>query len=276
LIESLIVHRAALLGGALVLGLAIAAPAAAQDTVEQRAADAPARTRIGLGPNIYPSYPGSDDFNIGPLIEFERAGAGELFDFEAPDDSMGFTLIDAGGFSFGPVASWEGARTAEDVGVPNLPKIKFSIEPGAFATFELSDSFRLRGEVRKGITGHKGWVGTAGADYIARDGDDWLFSIGPRVTWSSNRYHDAWFGVSPAAAVMSGVPAYNPGGGIQAYGAAASFLTQFGPRWGVYTYAKYDRLVGDAADSPLVTGFGSRDQFSGGVALTYVFDGSIF
>jgi outer membrane scaffolding protein for murein synthesis (MipA/OmpV family) len=251
---------------------ALATPAFAQDDAGDASGD---RTRIGFGPNVYPSYPGSDEFDIGPLFEFERSHNGKQFGFEAPDDSAGFSLIDAGGFRLGPVVSWEGSRTAKDVGA-NLPKVKFSIEPGAFASLDLSDSFRLRVEARKGVTGHKGWIGMAGADYVARDGDDWLFSVGPRVTWSNNRYHDAWFGVSNAAAIASGLPAYNPGSGIQAYGAAASFLTQFGPHWGIYTYAKYDRLVGDAADSPIVRQLGSRDQFSGGLALTYVFDGDIF
>jgi outer membrane protein len=149
--------------------------------------------------------------------------------------------------------------------------VKFSVEAGAFAALDLGDHFRVRAEMRKGITGHKGWIGLAGADYVARDGDKWLFSIGPRVTWSDDRYQDAWFGVTPATAAVSGVPAYNPDGGIQAYGATASFFTQFSPHWGIYTYAKYDRLTGDAADSPLVTGFGSRGQFSGGLGLTYTF-----
>jgi outer membrane protein len=260
--------RAVLIAAAAALCLP-AGPAFAEDDPDASDSGAPVRTRIGLGPNIYPSYPGSDSFDIGPLIEFERARGSELFDFEAPDDSFGFSLIDAGGFSFGPVVSWEGVRTADDVGAA-LPKVKFSIEPGAFAALDLASNFRLRAEVRKGVTGHKGWIGTAGGDFIARDGDNWLFSIGPRVTWSNNRYQDVWFGVAPADVVASGLPAYDPGGGIQAYGATASFLTQFGPRWGIYTYAKYDRLVGDAADSPIVRQLGSRDQFSGGLALTYV------
>jgi MipA family protein len=256
--------RIALIAGALALGFGF--PAFAQDEEEESGH----RTRVGLGPSIYPSYPGSDEYDIGPLIEFERADDGELFDFEAPDDTFGFALVDSGGFQFGPVVSWEGSRTAEDVGA-NLPKIKFSIEPGGFVSLNVSDSFRLRAEIRKGVTGHKGWIGTAGADYVARDGDDWLFSIGPRATWSNNRYHDVWFGVTPTDAIASGLPAYDPNGGIQAIGATASFLTQLGPRWGIYSYAKYDRLVGDAADSPVVRQLGSRDQFAGGIALTYVF-----
>jgi len=261
-------HRTIL--AACVVVACLAAPALAQDIGDDIGNGGPHRTRVGLGPHVYPSFPGSEDFDIGPLIEFERARAGELFDFEAPDDSFGFSLVDSGGVRFGPVVNWEGTRTAEDVGA-NLPKVKFSIEPGAFATVDLGENFRLRAEVRKAVTGHKGWIGTAGADFVAREGDEWLFSIGPRVTWSNDRYHEAWWGVTPADAAASGLPAYDPGGGIHAFGATASFLTQFGPRWGIYTYAKYDRLTGDAADSPIVRQLGSRDQFSGGLALTYVF-----
>jgi outer membrane protein len=245
----------------------VAAPATAQD----EAAPSGKITRIGLGPQAYPSYPGSDEYEFGPFVEFSRKDAGETFEFEAADQSFDIALVNTGGFSFGPAVNWEGKRDADDVGA-DLPTVKFSIEPGAFVAFQPSESFRLRAEMRKGVTGHKGWIGTAGGDFIMRDGDAWLFSVGPRVTWSDDRYQDAWFGVTPADALASGLPAYDPGGGIQAYGATASFLTQLGPRWGIYTYAKYDRLTGDAADSPLVRQLGSRDQFSGGLALTYVLD----
>lgn len=209
------------------------------------------------------------------MFDFDRARAGEHFGFEAADESFGFSLVNAGGFRFGPAVNVEGKRDADDVGAP-LPTVKFSLEPGAFVSYDFSDSFRLRGELRKGVTGHKGWVAMAGADYIARDGDNWLFAIGPRVSWGSNRYQDAWFGVAPADSVASGLPAYDPGGGIQAVGATASFETQVSRRWGISAYAKYDRLVGDAADSPVVRVLGSRDQFSGGLGLNYTFDRSPF
>lgn len=247
------------------IALGLAAPAAAQDDES-----APRRTRVTIGPHAYPSYPGSDAFDIGPLVNIDRARGTEPFKFEAPDDSFAFALIDTGTFSLGPVGNWEGTRTAEDVGAA-VPKVKFSVEAGAFAAVNLGDNFRLRAEMRKGLTGHKGWIGVASADFVTREGDKWLFSVGPRLTWSDDRYHDAWFGVTPATSAASGVPAYDPGSGIQAYGAAASLLTQLSSHWGLYAYAKYDRLTADAADSPLVTGFGSRDQFSGGAALSYTF-----
>lgn len=245
----------------------MSAPSAAQeeggDTV---------RTRVGIGPQAYPSYPGSNEFDIGPFVNVDRARGDEPFEFEAPDESFGFSVVRAGGLSFGPAINFEGARTAEDVGA-DVPKVKFSLEPGAFVALDLSDNFRLRGEIRKGVTGHKGWIALGGADFVLRDGDSWLFSVGPRVTWSGNRYQDAWFGVTPETSITTGIPAFEPDAGIQAYGATASFLTQLGPRWGINTYAKYDRLVGDAADSPLTRLYGSRDQFSGGVALNYTWGG---
>lgn len=245
----------------------LAAPAAGQD----EGGTSETVTRIGLGPQAYPSYPGSDEFEFGPFVEFSRKDSSGTFEFEAADQSFDIALINNNGFSFGPALNWEGKRDANDVGV-DLPTVKFSIEPGAFVAFQPSESFRLRAEMRKGVTGHKGLIATAGADFIMRDGDEWLFSVGPRVTWSDDRYQDAWFGVAPGDALASGLPAYDPGGGIQAYGATASFLTQLGPRWGIYSYAKYDRLVGDAGDSPIVRQLGSRDQFSGGIALTYTLD----
>lgn len=223
-----------------------------------------------LGPQAYPAYPGADAMRVGALVGVDRARGDEPFAFEAADDSFGFRLVRFEGFSVGPLVNWQWARTAEDVGTA-LPKVGFSLEAGGFAQYELGERFRLRAEVRKGLSGHKGWTGTAGADAIFREGDRWLLAVGPRVTWGDDRYNDAYFSIAPADAPASGLPAYDAGGGIHAVGATATALTQLGPRWGLYAYAKYDRLIGDAADSPIVRQYGSRDQVSGGVALSYTF-----
>ena len=46
---------------------------------------------------------------------------------------------------------------------------------------------------------------------------------------------------------------------------------QLGSRWGLFSYARYERLIGDAAKSPIVRRFGSRDQLSAGLGLSYTF-----
>ncbi|WP_343520101.1 MipA/OmpV family protein, partial [Sphingomonas sp.] len=88
---------------------------------------------------------------------------------------------------------------------------------------------------------------------------------------ADRKYHRAYFGITSADAAASGLPAYDPKGGVQAVGVAAGHLHQLSRRWGVATYARYDRLVGDAADSPVARTLGSRNQFAAGVALSYTF-----
>ena len=224
------------------------------------------RTRVALGPQLVPSYPGSDEVNLRPFVDVSRADGDEPFAFEAADESFGFSLLNRNGFAVGPSLGFQGSRTAKDVGA-NLPKVGTTVEVGAFVQYELTPAFRLRGEGRKGIGGHKGWIGQLSADYIQRDGDDWLFSVGPRVTLTDNRYNDAYYSVRPGAAATSGLRTYDAGGGVQTVGANIGYLRQLTPTWGVQTYARYDQLVADAGDSPIVREYGSRNQLSGGVAL---------
>jgi len=249
-------------GAAAVLLLAAAQPALSQDDEEPR------RTRIALGVQIVPSYPGSDDLSFRPLVDVARARGTDPFQFEAPDESFGFPLIRFQQLTIGPALNFEGSRAAGDVGV-DLPKVGFTVEPGVFLQYDLSESVRLRSELRKGLGGHEGWVGNIGADFVARRGDDWLLSAGPRVTFADETYNSAYFSVAPDSA--SGLPAFSAGGGIQSVGATLGYVQQITKRWGVYSYAKYDRLVGDAADSPVVRIIGSPDQISGGLGLTYTF-----
>lgn len=230
------------------------------------------RTRIILGPQLSPSWPGADKFSVGPYVDVSRTRKSE-FEFEAPDESFGSPLIHSGNFAFGPAFGFIGKRKASDIGA-DLPKVGLSVEAGGFAQAHLTPSLRVRLDGRKGLSGHKGWTGEVSADYIARRGDDWLFSIGPRVTLGDAKYTRAYFGVTPAASATSGLPAYDPGGGIQSVGVTAGYHRMLGRNWGVAVYGRYDRLVGDAADSPVTRELGSRSQPSGGIALSYTFGGS--
>ena len=228
------------------------------------------RVRVGLGGQVLPEFVGADDMRIAPLWDVDIARGTEEFGFEAPDYSFGIPLVSTGGFSFGPAGNLASKRDNSDVGAP-VGRVKTTIEAGAFATYEVSKSFYLRAELLKGIGGHEGLVGTAGADYVWRDGDRYVLSIGPRVLYSDARYQRAYFGVSSSAALDSGLPVYGPNAGIHGVAAASGLSYQFNPRWGLFGFGRYERLVGDAAKSPIIREFGSRNQLSGGLGLNYTF-----
>lgn len=228
------------------------------------------RVRAGLGAQVRPEFVGADDWAVTPLFDLDFARGDNPFRFEAEDDSFGITLVSSDRFAFGPVLNLEPSRTNSDVGAP-VGKVPTTVEAGAFAEFFPTDSLRLRGEVRKGIGGHDGLVGSFGGDYIWRDGDRYVFSLGPRLVLADSRYQRAYFGVTPEAALATGLPVYRPSGGIRSVGLASGLSYQFNRTWGVFGYGRYERLVGDAADSPIIREFGSRDQFSAGIGLSYTF-----
>lgn len=255
--------------------------AAAQNAPEEPAPAAEARTdkepiraRLALGPQLRPRFPGSDEVFLLPFIDVSITRGDRPFEYEAADQSVSFSLIKGTGFAFGPAIQLEGSRRREETDLP-IDEVGTSIEAGGFVDVWLGSSIRARGELRKGVTGHKGLVGDVMLDYVARDGDKWLFAVGPRFSLADRKYQEAYFGVNPAASARTGLPVYTPDGGVHSVGAAATTLYQLDRNWGLYGYAKYERLIADAADSPIVRTIGSRNQFSGGVALTFTFDTGI-
>lgn len=228
------------------------------------------RVRVGLGAQLRPQFVGADDRDVAPLLDIDIAHGTNEFAFEAPDYSFGIPIVSTGGFAFGPAANLASRRENSDVGAP-VGNVPTTIEAGAFATYQLTRSLHLRGELLKGIGGHDGLVGTLGVDQVWRDGDRYVLSIGPRLLFSDARYQRAYFGVTPAAALASGLPAYRPGGGIHGVAVASGLSYQFNPSWGLFGFARYERLVGDAAKSPIVRELGSRNQLSGGLGLNYTF-----
>lgn len=243
--------------------LAAAVPADAQERKDLR-------VRVGLGAQVKPAYPGAQEVDIRPLFDFDLARGIEEFRIETPDDRFGLRVISVGRFTAGPAASFQGSRSNSDVGAP-VGKVDATVEVGGFADYLFNDSLRMRGELVKGVNGHEGLVGQVGLDHFWRNGDRYAVTLGPRLLFSDGRYQRAYFGVSPAAALGTGLPSYRPVGGVHAVALAGGMQAQLDPRWGVFSYARGERLVGDAAKSPLVRRYGSRNQLSAGLGLSYAF-----
>lgn len=245
----------------------LAAPASAQDS------GGGGRTvTIGMGAQIHPKFPGADNYSIFPMPIFGLRREGTPIPYSAQDEGVGFGLLGQDSrFNFGPSFSLRSKREQDDVGA-DVGDVGFTIEAGGFVEVYPARSFRLRADVRQGIGGHRGLVADLGADFIIRDTDTYILSFGPRARWGDADFNRAYFGVSPAAALTSGLPAYQPRSGFYAAGAMAGLTYKLGRNWGMRSYLGYDRLIRDAGDSPIVRNLGSRDQFSGGAGLFYEFN----
>lgn len=258
-------HRTVISAGLL---LSVALPAYAQTGEAEGGAR---RYRVAVGAQAVPSYPGADHNAVRPLFDFASAQGSTAFDYEAADESPNARLYDRNGLEAGIAVGLQSARTAKRVGA-NLSKVGFTVEPGVFVGYYLAPALRAYGELRQGVNGHDGAVGFVGLDYVQRDGDRWLLAVGPRVKLSDAKYRRAYFGVSQRDAAAVGIPVYRVGdNAVHSLGLAATGLRQLTTHWGLYSYLAYDRLTGDAARSPITQRLGSKNQFSGGLALSYIF-----
>ncbi len=221
---------------------------------------------------VSPDYLGASTYSPWgfPTVTFQRAGTREQFG--APDDAVSLSVYDTGMFRTGVVGRYlSGRYDGSDAKLSGLDDVKWAVEPGLFVEYWPVEWLRTRGEVRYGMNGYWGWVGTLATDVVATWGDV-TFSVGPRLNLGDDRFMDAWFGVSPQEAAANGrVWAYNPSGGISSWGLVAGADYAWNDKWHTTLYGTYDNLVGDAGKSPIVKELGSADQFMVGLKIGYSF-----
>lgn len=226
---------------------------------------------LGVGAQIGPKHIGSDETAVFPLPFGKVRRPGDPMPFSGADDSTGLALINTPQFRAGPVLNFRAKRNERDVGAP-VGNVGLALEPGMFVEGYPVEMIRLRAEARRGVTGHSGFVGDLAADYVIRSADRRLVAgVGPRVRLGDSRFERRYFGVDAAVAIWTGLAPFRPDGGVHAVGVQAAGHYQLTERWGVYGLAGYDRLTGNAAESPIVRAFGARGQFFAGVAATYTF-----
>lgn len=224
---------------------------------------------IGTGVQLIPSFPGADSTRVTflPLVDTWRVG--EAMTPESPDEAFGFAVLGkrGRGISAGPAFAIAPGRSTDDL--PGLPKVGSAVEVGLFADIWPVKPVRLRAELRQGIGGHKALTGDLAADLVLREGKEGpIATVGPRLRWGSAKYNHAYFGL--AAPGTGGFAPYEPSAGLYAVGASVGLRLPVTRIFGLYAYGGYDRLVGNAKDSPIVRA-GQANQFSTGLALTYRF-----
>lgn len=228
---------------------------------------------LGGSLQLGPKYEGASAAGLSfmPSISWRRPGEAE--GFSAPDDSLDYALYETDRFSFGPVASWkEGRYSASNVRLFGMRDVPWTVEAGGFAEFwPVLDRLRTRAEMRQGFHGHHGLVVDLSADWVERLGA-FTLSGGPRLSLGNTAYLRRNFGVTFEESAANGLLApYRPSGGAKNVGFATALQYSWTSDWSTTLFARYDRMIGEAARSPLVRTIGQRDQVTVGVGANYSF-----
>lgn len=228
---------------------------------------------VGVEGRLTPNFPGSDRYGLVALPMFDLRRAGTPARFRSPRDGFGVPILDVGRFRAGPTLKVRlPRRESDDTNLNGLGNVDMTVELGGFAEFWATDWLRTRAEIRQGFGGHHGIVSDLMADVVMPVTPQLTLSGGPRTTIMSDKAVDPYFSVNSTQATASGLPTYSAGGGFYSVGAGAQAHYQWSRQWGTHVFIEYERLVGDAANAPIVTQRGSRDQWQTGLGVTYSFD----
>lgn len=209
-------------------------------------------------------------FSFQPMISLGKAGPSARF--TSRNDNVSLALLDTGTFRAGAAGKLIFADKAPASG---LSPVRFGGELGGFAEIYPTEFLRLRGEVRHGVRSHDGVVADVAADAFFDVTDSIQLSGGPRASWASKGYYDAYYGVDAAQAAASGLSRYDPGSGMRAVGVGGAVTWKTTDQLTTSVFAEYQRLAGPAARSSLVQQKGSKTQVMLGASATYRFDFSL-
>jgi outer membrane scaffolding protein for murein synthesis (MipA/OmpV family) len=109
---------------------------------------------------------------------------------------------------------------------------------------------------RQGFGGHDGTVAEIGMDVIARPSDRLTLTAGPFLLFGSDDY---------AATYFSTDTGFEAEGGLLSSGVEVGAEYRLSDAWGVEADVRFERLRGDAGDSPVSA---EDDQVSAGLAVT--------
>lgn len=257
----------------IVAGLAYGAvvSAAVADPAVMTAADW--TVTVGVEARVAPNYEGSDHYIVGPLPLFDIRPAGTPAHFRAPRDGFSIGILDTGAFRAGPTFKFRfPRRESEDPGLQGLGNVDWAYEVGGFAEYWAASWLRARIELRQGFGGHHGVVADLTGDVVVPITPALTLSGGPRLTLATDAATAPYFSVTSQQSIASGLPVYDAKGGLRSLGAGVQARYEFSRQWASHVFFEYERLAGDAANSPIVTNFGARTQIQVGIGVTYSFD----
>jgi len=233
---------------------------------------------LGAASVFGPIYQGADDYGLSVFPDI-RIAYGDRF-FASVPEGLGYRIVNTPLWKGGPIARIRFGRDESSGGSPfllagdtddleGLGDIPAAAELGGFLERRLG-AFSLRAEARRGFGAHQGVIGDVSAGYARRFGET-LVTAGPRATFATADYVERYFGVDAGQAVASVLAAFDPDGGLVSWGAGVSAVRPVNSHLTAAVIANYERIAGDAADSPIVRDRGDADQVSAILSLSYRF-----
>jgi len=230
-----------------------------------------ASVRLGLGFGVTPDYMGSDNyrFRVVPLVDIRYKDIWQL-----NGSRLTYSLVRKEKWSAGPLINMRFGRNAsQSVVLEGFGDISDTLEIGGFVRYQ-SESAMVSAEYRHGISAGIGSSILLTAGHGIYKNGRFSAMLAARARWMDSKSMQTNFGLTDAQSEASSA-------GLSAFSANASVAELNGNLVGSFelndqvrllSLISYGKLMGDAADSPLVNSrHGSSTQIITGVGLAIAF-----
>jgi len=218
---------------------------------------------IGLGGGVSPDYEGSNDYEFGFGPNISASWRDTIF---YRGKSLGVNIIRKKNLKAGLIAARAAKRKEDDNDkLEGLGDVDSGIEVGGFVSYR-NKPWRFKAEARQEVdSGHEGALVELSVGTNLPFAKPLVF-VELGTTLASDDYMESFFGVDSQQSANSGLKKYNADAGIKDVNLSISAGYPITKRWRIGLMVEYKRLLGDAADSPIVD---DKNQFVAGLGLTY-------
>lgn len=233
-----------------------------------RAATEPMTLALGAGVQRMSSWPGANSHRLTPVpyVDFDWPNHVSL----STQDGLQLDLVRGQVLHGGVYGDYQWGRDSDDLGAlrGHIAVLSPRLTLGGYLEWQLTGRVDVGSDLSHDIDG-------AGA-YFRLYAEFDLPAVGllrHSITVSWQAMNQAamrrYFGVSLAQAETLAVEAWHPGAGSQLAQLEYEVFVPTSPHTGLAAVIGWGRLLGDAAASPLVARYGSRNQVSESLAFVY-------
>ena len=257
-----------------IAGAAGPRPALAQEL--QIPAPAAIPNFAGLALGFAPDYIGANEYIIGPA-PFAKLGWDEWRNVTLVGNQLSANMLNHEILRAGPIGRLRfGRSNVQDNVVKKMNDISATVELGAYVGAEFINAAdpRIRFLANVSVTHDVGQVNNGlvvrgSANYWYPLAEFLTLGLSTSISYANGNWMETYFDVDNQDSQQSGLPFYRASGGVKDVWVGPYFLFHLSREWHVGTGVFYSRLLGDAADSPVVKDRGSANQFIGGAGFLY-------
>lgn len=235
---------------------------------------------IGLAVGSVPDYWGSSKNEVagGPYGRYQFQGSERFVDVLGPQARL--NLLDNKNWRLGPILRYRSVRDkdVDDNVVRRMDKVDSVVEGGVFVAYKLPLSstplhqLTFSGDVEGGGNGTEAHLSMM---YFQPFSQTTIGNLGLGMTYGNSKFMENYFGVTSARDIalfpsLAG-RRYDASSGVAGWNIPFGVSMFLSKQWLLSVGGRYERLVGDAKDSPVVDQRGDAGQWIGGVGIAYVF-----